>query len=426
MNSTDCIALVDDDADVLLSAQLYLTTAFQSVVTFSHPDALLAFMETAPVSAVLLDMNYRKGENSGEEGLRTLQHLKRTYPQTEVVVMTAYAAIQLAVEAVKLGAFDFVVKPWQNEQLLVTLTNALTQRAQRNELQRQAHLLEDQFQPPEPLVGTSTAMYQVKTLMRQMASTPAHVLIQGERGTGKKLVAQHLHQQWKKDLQTPWIQVNLNVLPPEEQMATLFDAEKGKWVLAQGGTLLLEEVAVLTPSVQVELYKRLTQRNVPHLIVTSQYTVKELVEGQDALAGLYYALGTVEVPLPPLRERIEDLGELLDYFFERYARKYKRGVLELVESDWEALMRYTWPGNISELKHAADRAVVLNTGRKVLALDLLPKRNALNEGSLQLKDLERKHIAQVLEQNAGNVSHTARDLGITRAALYRRMEKFGL
>lgn len=432
------IAVVDDDADVLASVHMHLGRFFKEVNTFSTPAEFMTYLQSNAADALLLDMNYRKGEYDGKEGLQFLYDLKEHHPLLEVVTMTAYGEVELAVEAVKAGAFDFIVKPWQNEKLLITMMNAVKKRKNAEELHRlqQRELaINKSYGDSAVFIGSGDAMLKIKELIMQVATTNANVLIHGESGTGKTLAARQIHWHSKRSAQA-FVTASLTSLThemQEQQLLGTLSGEVGKWELATNGTLLLQELSKLSPLVQSKILSELqllpgseTQPPSHRIISTTSTPITDAVNNGQFRQDLFYRLNTVEINLPPLRDRLEDLPELLNHFLELYSERHQKKVLNYSPSCIRQLSDYEWPGNIRELQYSIERAVVISKSDELDANDVIPNRNAPAESSdvFSIAELEKRHITTVLHKNKGNISVSASQLGLTRAALYRRIEKY--
>lgn len=424
--SQNTIAIVDDDSDILLSAKLFLKKYFQTILCFTHPNDLFKALEKENIDAILLDLNYSTGQNDGQEGLAALFQLKTTFPKTEVIMMTAYAEVGLAVEAVKRGAFDFMVKPWQNEKLLVTLMNAVQKRAMNRRLFQQAAMIHETTQELTPILGESHLIEQIRELISQIAPTDATVLIKGETGSGKSLIAQHIHQRSTRSSEV-FISIDFSSLPEEKQWESLFGNETsiGKWELAKGGTLFLKEINYMTRTIQEQLLTSLTTPEGKQIRILS--SSKENNINQSVLPELQYRLSTIEVNCPSLKERPEDLIELFDYYLNFFKSLYRKPNLMARPLVLEQLKQYAWPGNVRELKRAIERVVVIGEVT-IKCENLIPSlsNQSVKEKSLKLEELESQHIQFVLLKNNGNIQQSAAELGLSRAALYRRIEKYNI
>jgi DNA-binding NtrC family response regulator len=470
--ASERILIVDDDADILVAARLLLKRHFAVVATASRPEQIPPLLAEAPFDVVLLDMNFGVGERSGREGLHWLGKILELDRDTVVILITAYSAVETAVEAIKLGASDFLSKPWQNEKLVAAVRAGV-------ELRRSRRLAQQQWQPPasrepaaplpatgEDMLGSSPAMRQVLEVIGKAAPTDANVLILGENGTGKELVARQLHRLSARRDQI-FLSVDLGAVTESLIESELFGHKKGaftgasgdrvgRFQAASGGTLFLDELGNLPRHLQGKLLTALERRevvpvgaNAPVPIdvrVISATNVPRADLGDDSVfrQDLLYRLNTVEVELPPLRERGDDIALLAEHFLALYARKYGRDKPRFSDEARAKLARYGWPGNVRALRHAIERAVILCGGDTLRASDfaLAPiderslagaaagagAANASSGGEepTTLVELERRAIAAALERHGGNVTHAAADLGITRTSLYRRMEKHGL
>ena len=456
------ILIVDDDSDVLTAARLLLKWHVGQVVTSNQPERIPALLAEAPFDVVLLDMNFVTGERSGREGLTWLARIRDADPDTVVVLITAYTAFDTAVEAMKRGAFDFVAKPWRNEKLIATVRAAIEHRASRREAARlkdQNRELAVQISRPSDLIlGESPAMQRVFELIAKAAPTDANVLILGENGTGKELVAREIHRLSGR-AGGVFMSVDLGAIAESVIESELFGHRKGaftgasdnrigRFQAASGGTLLLDELGNMSRHLQAKLLTALERRevvpvgaNAPvaidvRIISATNAPRADLLDEATFRQDLLYRLNTVEIELPPLRERADDIPLLADHFMRIYARKYDRPVRRMSEEAMAALTAYPWPGNVRALRHALERAVILCDGEvlrrgdfSLEASDGSPAASAAAApapSGATLAELERRAIERALERHAGNVTHAAHELGITRTSLYRRMEKYGL
>ena len=453
------ILIVDDDSDILTAARLLLKRHFGRVITANQPERIPALMAETAFDAVLLDMNFVTGERSGREGLTWMARILETDPEAVVVLITAYSAIDTAVEAMKLGAFDFVAKPWQNEKLVATVRAAVEHRRSRVEaasLKRQnRELAADTNRPSDLIPGTSSAMRRVFDLIARAAPTDANVLLLGENGTGKELVAREIHRQSARGGGV-FMSVDLGAVAETVAESELFGHRKGaftgasesrigRFQAATGGTLFLDELGNIPRPLQAKLLTALERRevvpvgaNAPvaidvRVISATNASRAELYDEAVFRQDLLYRLNTVEIELPPLRERRDDIPPLADHFMRIYARKYGRDVRRISGDAISAISAYPWPGNVRALRHALERAIILCDG-ETLKLGDFPLHPPEGEGRGEdgqglggtLAEVEKRAIVQALQRHAGNVTHAAHDLGITRTSLYRRMEKYGL
>lgn len=447
------LLIVDDDPDVLTSARLLLKQHFQQVETTEAPSDLNRILSRKKIDLVLLDMNFRKGRNDGAEGLYWLKHIRELSPHTQVVLMTAYGEVELAVKAIKDGAFDFVLKPWTNEKLLATIENALKLAREKEkvaQLQNTNKQWEDRAAlQEEDLISRSPAMQEVLETLKKVAQTDANILLLGENGTGKSALALSIHRMSQRQSNS-FVTVDLGAIAPTLFESELFGHKKGaftdaaedkagRFELAHEGSLFLDEIGNLDLSLQSKLLHALQSQEIRRvgdnqsktvsvrLICATNSPLHDWVNEQRFRQDLLYRINTVEVTVPPLRERVEDIPLLARKFFERYCRKYQKEQLHLSLGAIDALCEYHWPGNVRELEHSLERAVILCSGPEVQAADLQLRSEGQNKpAGLNLEEMERHLVTQALDKHRGNISKAAKDLGLTRAALYRRMEKYEL
>ena len=445
MTSNASILVVDDDRDVLTAARLLLQKHYRRVLTTNDPEEIPRIMAEEAVGVYLLDMNFAIGRNTGAEGLRWLQAILKRDPDAVVVLMTAFGDLNTAVTAMREGAADFVLKPWQNDKLVATLRVAAELRQSRV---RVSALSEPP--PGQTMIAGSRAMQEVKRIVAKVAPTDATVLIRGENGTGKELIAQALHRQ---SLRADKVQVSVDLGAVAENLfeSELFghrkgaftDADRdraGRFQAADGGTLFLDEIGNLPTSLQTRLLRVLEAREVTpvgsdvalpvdvRLVAATNQPLEQLVEDGRFREDLLYRINTIEIHLPPLRDRLDDLPALVEHFIAVAARKYHQPRKTVSAAALTALSQHPWPGNIHELSHTVERAVILAESDELHADDFrLSRASAIDRQiTLNIEANERQLVAAALEQSHGNISHAADALGITRAALYRRIEKFGL
>ncbi len=458
------VLVLDDNHDILIASRIFLKQHFAQVVTLHEPALLLSTLQEPtdgqPFDLLLLDMNFSRDTQSGEEGLFYLKQALKAQPELKVVMMTAYAALPLAVKAMQSGAANFIAKPWQNEQLLQTLQQAVQQPTQHRTAQQGfASRTRTGVSGPAtiPLLGDSPAMQQVLRTIEKVAATDANVLLLGESGTGKALVAQAIHQASKRAAAS-FVSVDMGSLSSSLLESELFGHKKGaftdaktdyagRFVEASGGTLLLDELANLALPQQAKLLTTLQNRTVVpvgssqtvavdiRLICATNENLYQAVTEGSFRQDLLYRINTVEVVLPPLRERKEDIPLLLDWYLQHYSERYQRDALHISSADKRSLQSYDWPGNVRQLAHAVERAVVLAEGNTLDFSQLqssaqnAPATTASEQEAdteFFLEFVEEKTIRQALQYYQGNVSQAAKALGLTRGALYRRLEKYGL
>lgn len=439
------VMIVDDDEDVLTAARLLLRRHFGKVITHNDPSRIVDTMASQPVDVFLLDMNFAIGRNTGEEGLHWLQEILNRDPDAVVVLMTAYGDLNTAVRAMREGASDFVLKPWQNDKLLATLGVGSNLRRTRAQVSALA-----QMPSGSDMVADSPAMQDIMRIVGRVALTDANVLIRGENGTGKELIARELHRLSSRAAQ-PMVGVDLGAVPESLFESELFGHKRGaftgadsdragRFQAAAGGTLFLDEIGNLTAPLQMKLLRALENREVTplgsdqpvavdvRLVAATNMPLEAMAEQGRFREDLIYRINTITIELPPLRDRLEDLPVLAQRFADQAARRYQLSPRRFAEDAVRALCQWHWPGNIRELAHAVERAVIMSDNDVLAEQDfqLASNKRTPPAETLNLEQNERQLIETALARHQGNVSRAAQALGITRAALYRRMEKFGL
>lgn len=438
------ILIVDDNEDVLLSLNMLLKPYVEGIRVINTPERIIGMMDSFMPDVIMLDMNFHRDAISGEEGYEWLEKILAHNPKSVVLFITAYVDTEKAVRAIKAGAIDFIPKPWDRNKLLDTVKSAV-------ELSRERNL------DSSDLIGECPAMKELKAQMMRVAATDANVLITGENGTGKDVVAHALHQLSDR-ARKPFVNIDLGCIPEDLFESELFGYEKGAFTdaknakegrieTADGGTLFLDEIGNLNLPMQQKLLtvieKRETQRigsnkvsrvDVRILAATNAHLREKVGEGtfrQD----LFYRLNTIELHLPPLRDRGEDIVLLAEYFLKIYSGKYSVGDVRLGASAKQKLLKHTWPGNVRELQHCIERAIVLGDKTELAAEDIRLEDSVVASGtssgsikvdSLNLQTLEREAIKRAISLSNGNLTQAAELLGITRFALYRKIDKLGV
>jgi DNA-binding NtrC family response regulator len=464
-----CI-VIDDDPDILLSARLLLRDLFADIATFQSPQEAMDLFRRTPPDVVLLDANFGRGATNAAEGFHWLAEILKADPQAVVVMITAHAGVSVAVEAMKRGATDFVSKPWSNERLLATVRTAAALRNSRVEATTERQKAAIIAAPPggaaSPILGDSPSMARVYSLIERAAPTDANVLILGENGTGKELVAREIHRRSHR-ADNVMISVDLGAVTESLFDSELFGHVKGAFTdakgdrigrlqAADGGTLFLDEIGNLPLHLQPKLLTALEQRQVVpvgankpadidiRVVAATNLAPSSLSDEQRFRQDLLFRLNTVEIELPPLRERREDILLLARNFLDQYARKYGKPVRDLPPAVAAALESYDWPGNVRALRHACERAVILSDGGSYAVDDFsLSHRGAPRApaaaapipaavpppppaNDLNLERNEKQMVEAALKKHHYNISLAAQELGLTRASLYRRMDKHGL
>jgi DNA-binding NtrC family response regulator len=451
------ILIADDQADVLAALRLLLKGEHHNIVAASSPAGVLKIVETEDLDLVLIDLNYARDTTSGSEGLELLPRIRAVDPTLPVIVMTAWGSVDIAVEAMRRGARDFIQKPWDNARLLaivrtqIELVQAL-RRGQRLEAENLA--LRDGVSENLPrVIAESAAMKTVLNVVERIGPADANVLITGENGTGKEVVARSLHAVSSRSAK-PLVSVNASALAAGLFESELFghvrgaftDAKTdrvGRFELADGGTLFLDEISNVPLNLQPKLLRVLetgefervgsskTRKvNVRVLSATNADLKHDVAEGRFR-QDLMFRLNTVEIHLPPLRDRREDIEALADHFLRLHRDRYRRGRMDFTLQALEALRAYSWPGNVRELDHVIERAVLMSSSNTVTALDLALQTSPAAQFSarmeeLSLEDAERLLIKKALARFEGNANRAAEALGLSRSALYRRLQKYGL
>jgi len=446
------ILILDDDSSILFSLDLLLEPLFDRVITSSITEHILRNIEDFEVDILIMDMNYTKGNYDGKEGKLLLKKIRKTYPFLPILVMTAYSEVDLAVECMKLGATDFINKPWQNNELIIRLKQALTTSHHMYHLNKMKNVTMDALQVEEDLgmIGDSKEIQHIRKTILKVAQTDANVLILGENGTGKELVAKALHKHSLRK-QEAFVKIDLGSINANLFESELFGSKKGAYTgsstdkvgritLANKGTLFLDELGNLQLELQSKLLSVLQNREITavgsvksehidvRVISATNLELKTLKNEGIFRRDLLYRVNTIEITLPPLRERRSDIPLLLKHYLLKFKKKHNKPTLELNRTFIEDAKVYKWPGNIRELEHVMERVVILSDDKE---LQLHPFLNELESeqdvlDSLNIEQMERKLILKALKINEGNISKTAKDLGLTRPALYRRLEKFNL
>jgi len=452
------ILIVDDDGDLLGVCRVLLKKRFDLVVTCQDPNDIPGLMAERDFQVVMLDMNFNPGASSGEEGLYWLSKILEIDPSAVVIMVTAFSSVGAAVEAMKMGAHDFIEKPWNNERLFTTLEAAVRLRRSREEAQRfKQHnriLTEDISRRHHPIIGQSEPINEVLSIVRKAAPTDANVLILGENGTGKELVAREIHALSMRANQA-FITVDLGAVPATLLDSELFGHKKGAYTdaredrmgrfqAADKGTFFLDEIGNLPLSLQPKLLQALETRKITplgslreepidiRLVSATNISRQEIRDPGIFRPDLLYRLNTVEICLPTLRERVDDIPLLANAFVREYNGKYNRHIDKISNQAMDLLMDYLWPGNIRELRYCIERAIILAEGNTLdkgdfssLVKDSFPPTHQAEETAQTLDEIEKISIEQALRRNQGNVAHTANELGLTRTSLYRRIKRLG-
>lgn len=447
--------MIDDDEDVLLAAKMLLKKQNHHVIIEKNPNKIPFLLNNDTYDVILLDMNFSKDITSGKEGFYWLEQILEKDPNAVVILITAFGDVEMAVKALKQGATDFILKPWQNEKLIATISTAIRLKKSYNQvdkLTRAKEMLEEQISKPfGEIIGKSPAIMEVFSVINKVAKTDANVLILGENGTGKELIARAIHQRsLRKD--NSFVSVDMGAITETLFESELFGHKKGaftdaredrpgRFELASGGTLFLDEIGNLSLNLQSKLLSALQSRQVTRvgsnqpiavdirLICATNMPLNKMVQEGTFRQDLLYRINTVEIHVPPLSDRIEDIPLLAEHYLNYYAKKYHKPITAISPEAMDKLKRYAWPGNIRELQHAIERAVIMTDSSSLQETDFLFSRSlggSAPSNTLNLDEVEKNAIAKALQMHAGNISKAAEELGLTRASLYRRMEKYGL
>jgi DNA-binding NtrC family response regulator len=447
------ILIIDDDHDVLLTARMFLEQMGFDVTVLSDPARILQRMEHERFDVTLLDMNFQRGSTEGTEGLEWLERIRERDPGVVVILMTAYGDVDLAVKGIKAGAFDFILKPWENAKLHATILSGLKLKETRREKEKFRNMARtlggDDDLPFLQILGESAVMQKLKDTIRIIAPTDASVLILGENGTGKEMVARVIHR-FSNRREGPFMGVDMGAIPETLFESELFGHQKGaftgalqdkpgRFELAEGGTLFLDEIGNLPVTLQTKLLTVLEQRTISRIgsgdgipidirvISATNQPIHRMIDNGEFRRDLFYRLNTIELMIPPLRERIEDIPTLACHFLREAVRKYGRPGLEIGRKSMKQLQQYSWPGNVRELQNTISRAVIMSEDNQVRFDQLgIPVPGGAARPGLNIEDNEKHLIRTALLTNRGNVTRAASDLGIDRNALYRRMKKYGI
>lgn len=450
------ILVVDDNEEVLIALKLYLFKHFEIVDTEKNPNRIPVIFSQSSYDVVILDMNFSSGVNTGNEGLYWLKEIQKLDPNAIVVLMTAYGDIQLAVKGIKKGAVDFVTKPWENEKMLATVESAFQLRQSKLEIDKlkdkQQLLIKDINKQYTMFSGPSKTMKAIFNTINKVSATDANILILGENGTGKELIAREIHNRSNRRNEM-FVTIDMAALPESLFESELFGYDKGSFTdakenkpgrfeVASGGTLFLDEIGNLSLPMQAKILTVIQTRQITRigsvkpipidirLISATNLSLYKMVETQTFREDLLYRINTIQIELPPLRNRVEDIPGLVDFFLRIYERKYKKQGLKLHSVAYDKLSKYNWPGNIRELEHVIEKAIILSDSNSLSSNDFQFYSTMKKVGSkkkvFSLEENEKYTDTEVLKECNGNLSDSAIQLGITRATLYRKLKKYDI
>jgi len=458
-NKQGKILIVDDNEDLLKAAKMFLKRHFAQVDIEKNPEALPALMSNEDYDVILLDMNFTKDVSSGSEGYYWLEKILQIDPSAVVVLITAYGDVQMAVKAIKAGATDFVLKPWENEKLLATLFSSMRLRETLDEVQtlkiKNQEINIAINEKYSDIIGQSPSMQRIFQTIDRVAHTDANVLILGENGTGKELIARAIHRNSARKSES-FVSVDLGSITETLFESELFGHKKGaftdakedrpgRFEMANGGTLFLDEIGNLSMPLQAKLLTVLQNRRVSRvganketpvdirLVCATNMPLYEMVKENRFRQDLLYRINTIEIEIPSLRDRMEDIPLLANHFLKQYASRYDKKITKISEGALSRMHKHPWPGNIRELQHSIERAVILSNASVLQPEDFNFSLNAGKESDnglsldqFNLDEVEKLLIRKVLKKYNGNITQAAAELGLTRSSLYRRLEKHGL
>lgn len=453
------ILIVDDNEDLLKAAKMYLKRHFAQVDVEKNPEVIPTLLSNEDYDVILLDMNFTKDVSSGSEGYYWLERILKIDPSAVVVLITAYGDVQMAVKAIKAGATDFVLKPWENEKLLATLFSSFRLRQSLDQVEtlkiKNQEINQSINEKYKDIIGQSASMQRIFQTIDRVAQTDANVLILGENGTGKELVARAIHSHSARKTET-FGSVDLGSITETLFESELFGHKKGSFTdakedragrfeLANNGTLFLDEIGNLSMPLQAKLLTAIQNRRVSRvgsgkdtpinirLICATNMPLYDMVKENRFRQDLLYRINTIEIEIPPLRDRLEDIPLLTNHFLKQYAQRYNKNIAKVSDAAMTRMTKHPWPGNIRELQHAIERAVILSNSSVLQPEDFNFNASPTKENDQQfsldqynLDEVEKLLIRKVLKKYNGNITQAASELGLTRSSLYRRLEKHGL
>jgi len=449
------ILIVDDNKSVLTALDILFSAEYEMVHCISNPNLIFSELRNHEYNLVLLDMNFNAGVNTGNEGIYWLERIREVNPEISVVLMTAYGDVELAVKALKLGAVDFVLKPWDNAKMLATVRSAIQLNMSRKEVKqlknKAVHLTGELNRDQRYLIGSSQQLIKVLNMVRKVAKTNTKVLITGENGTGKELVAREIHRLSDRSNEV-LVTVDMGAISETLFESELFGHVKGaftdarenrpgKFEIADKGTLFLDEIGNLSFQLQAKLLTVLQNREVVRvgsnrpipvdirLICATNRNLHQMVADGLFREDLLYRINTIQIEVPPLRERGEDISVLTDFFLKKFAHKYNKPGLKINQQALDKLLKYAWPGNVRELQHTIEKAVILSEGNILKPDDFYFRSGLLTssaENELNLEEMEKRLILNSISKSGNNMSAAAELLGITRQTLYNKLKKYGL
>ncbi len=449
------VLIVDDNKNIISTLEILLGPEFDIVKGITNPNQIPSELRNTDYNLVILDMNFQAGINTGNEGLYWLNQIKKSYSEISIVLITAYSEVELAVNALKKGATDFIPKPWDNSKLLATATAAIQLNFSKRELgqlkQKEKGLKQELNRDQKYIIGSSPQLMKVMSVVRKVAKTEANILITGENGTGKELIAREIHRLSLRNVEV-MVSVDMGAISETLFESELFGHVKGafsdasenrtgKFETAHKGTLFLDEIgnlsfhlqAKLLSAIQNGVFMRLgSDKPIPvdiRLVCATNKNLGQMVEEGLFREDLLYRINTIQIEVPPLRDRGDDIIVLADFFFKKFALKYEKHGLKMNQAAQEKLLNYRWPGNIRELQHSIEKAVILSESTVLKPEDFFFRQiisEKFGDDQFTIEEMEKRMILSAIEKNAGNMSIAAEKLGITRQTLYNKLKKYGL
>ena len=450
------LLIIDDHKQVLKALIQLLEPEFDCITGISNPNQIISYINKEEFDVILLDMNFSAGLNTGNEGIYWLNRILKSDPLATVVMITAYSDVNLAVRAIKEGATDFVVKPWDNNKLIATMQTAFKLRQSKMEnkklRERQRQINKGVTKQDTPLIGKSQPMEMVLKVISKVARTDANVLVVGENGTGKELIVKEIHNNSRR---ADEVLINIDIGTITESLfeSEMFGHIKGAFTdaredktgwfeTASGGTLFLDEIGNLSLSMQSKLLTAIQNRVIYkvgsktpinfdiRLVCATNKNLEELVSKNLFREDLYYRINTIVVEIPPLRDRDEDIILLAEHFLKEYANKYEKFNLKFSSKTLDKLMKYNWPGNVRELRHTTEKAVILCESDILRPEDFIVSLSAqqqfLKEKPLTFAEIEKQALQVALSSNNGSVLKASKELGLARQTMYNKMQKYNL
>ena len=448
MSKKGKLLIVDDNTNILSAVKMLTENYFEKVMTLDSPKSLVSTIQTESPDVILLDMNFHAGINTGNEGIFWLNEVNNKFPKIKVVLFTAYADIDLAVRAMKDGAYDFIVKPWNNDKLIETLQNAYNEGREKKKPTKH----NDTVNESPMFWGNSPEMLRIKNIVERVAATDANIMITGENGTGKEVLAREIHRLSSRR-NNEMISLDMGAIPETLFESELFGHKKGaftdahsdrmgKMEAANNSTLFMDEIGNMPLHLQSKLLTALQNRNITRLgtnspinidirlITATNRNLFEMAEKAEFRQDLLFRINTIHINIPPLRNRKEDIIPFAEMFLKRYSEKYKKDNISISKSAEDRLMNHRWDGNIRELQHTIEKAVIMCDDNVInpehLGLYQSVSSSSSSDNGSTLEDVERRTIAEAINSNNGNLSLVAQKLGITRQTLYNKIKRYGL